>query len=127
AEESVAVTLRVHLDGRTATASTSRTDDDGLRVLVDRVATAARLLPPDPQWPGLAPPEGPAPGAPLDPAIVDATPAARTERVKAFVDAAEGLLAAGYCSTGWRAGSFVNSAGHSLSAEYTEAGFDGVA
>jgi predicted Zn-dependent protease len=127
AEESVAVTLRVHLDGRTATASTSRTDDEGLRVLVDRIATAARLLPPDPEWPGLTQPEAPAPGAPVDPAIVEATPAARTGRVKAFVDAADGLLAAGYCSTAWRSGSFVNSAGHATSAAYTEAGFDGVA
>ncbi|GIJ70255.1 TldD/PmbA family protein [Virgisporangium ochraceum] len=127
AEESQAVTLRVHLDGRTATASTSRTDDEGLRVLVDRLAAAARLLPPDPQWPGLTAPEPPADGAPPDPAILEVTPAARTERVKAFVDATSGLLAAGYCSTGWTSGSFVNSAGHSLTSEYTEAAFDGVA
>jgi predicted Zn-dependent protease len=127
AEESVAVTLRVHLNGRTATASTSRTDRDGLQALVDRIATAARLLPADPEWPGLTPPERPADAAPLDPAILEVTPAARTARVKAFVDATSGLLAAGYCSTGWTSGSFVNSAGHSLTAGYTEAAFDGVA
>lgn len=127
AEESVGVMLSVHLDGRTAAASTSRVDDEGLRVLVDRIAAAARLLPPDPEWPGLTPPGAPAAGAPLDPAIIDATPATRTERVREFVDATEGLLAAGYCSTEWRSGSFVNSAGQSISAEYTEAAFDGVA
>lgn len=127
AEESVSVTLRVHLDGRTATASTSRTDDESLRALVDRIATAARLLPPDPEWPGLTRPEPPAGAAPLDRAIIDATPDARTGRVKAFVDAAEGLLAAGYCSTSHSSGSFVNSAGHALTAENTEAAFDGVA
>jgi predicted Zn-dependent protease len=127
AAESVRVTLRVHVDGRTAAANTSRTDDDGLRALVSRVATASRLLPPDPLWPGLAPPAAPAGDGPVDPETVDATPAARAERVKAFVTAAGGLITAGYCSTTWVTSSFLNSVGQELSAAYTEAGFDGVA
>jgi len=127
AEESARVSLRVHRDGRTATANTSRVDEDGLRGLVERVAAAARLLPADPLWPGVAPPAQLAARGPVDPEIVEATPAARAERVAAFVAAAEGLVTAGYCGTTYVESAFVNSAGQRLAGGYTEAAFDGVA
>jgi predicted Zn-dependent protease len=127
AEESVLVTLRIHRDGRTAAANTNAVDDDGLRRLVTRVAAAARLLPADPLWPGLAPPAPLAGSGPVDPATVEATPAARAERVKAFVAAAEGLVTAGYCSTGHVESTFANSGGQHVTSGYTEAAFDGVA
>jgi predicted Zn-dependent protease len=127
ADESARVTLRVHHDGRTAAANTSRVDDDGLRALATRVAAAARLLPADRLWPGLAPP-APATGhGPVDQATAEATPAERAERVKAFVTAADGLAAAGYCGTTHVESAFANSAGHHLTGAYTEAAFDGVA
>src|SRR5258706_10292115 len=53
AESTTAVRLRVHADGRTAAGSTTMTDADGLRALVDRTLAAARLSPPDPLSPGL--------------------------------------------------------------------------
>ena len=57
------VRLRLHADGRTAGGSTTVVDADGLRGAGRRArSTAARLLPPDPGWPGLAPP-APASGA----------------------------------------------------------------
>jgi predicted Zn-dependent protease len=127
AEETARVTLRIHRDGRTATANTSRIDEDGLRALVARVAAAASLLPADPTWPGLAPPAQPAGAAPVDPEIVTATPAVRAERVKAFVAASDGLVTAGYCGTTHVESAFANSAGHQLAGAYTEAAFDGVA
>ena len=52
ADASVAVRLRLFVDGRTAAGSTTRTDPEGLRGLVDRTLAAARLTPPDPGWPG---------------------------------------------------------------------------
>ncbi len=51
------VRLRVIVDGgRIAQAATTRVDDDGLARLVERTIAAARLCPPDPSYPGLAPP-----------------------------------------------------------------------
>src|SRR3954447_25787056 len=55
AEESRSVRIRVVTDGRQAAASTNRLDDDGLNRLVEGALEAARLRPPDPDWPGLAP------------------------------------------------------------------------
>jgi predicted Zn-dependent protease len=127
AEETARVTLRIHRDGRTATANTNLVDDDGLRALVTRVAAAASLLPADPLWPGLAPPAPLAGHGPVDPATVDSTPAARADRVKAFVATAEGLATAGYCSTTHVESAFANSAGQQVESAYTEAAFDGVA
>ena len=127
ADESARVTLRVHHDGRTAAANTSRIDDDGLRALATRVAAAARMLPADRFWPGLAPPSPPAGRGPVDRATAEATPAERAERVKAFVTAADGLAAAGYCGTTHVESAFANSAGQHLTGAYTEASFDGVA
>jgi predicted Zn-dependent protease len=127
AEESSRVSLRIHRDGRTASAHTNSIGDDGLRALVGRVAAAARLLPADPLWPGLAPPAALAGHGPVDPGTVDATPAARADRVKAFVAAAEGLVTAGYCGTAHVESAFANSAGQQVFSAYTEAAFDGVA
>jgi predicted Zn-dependent protease len=98
-----------------------------LRTLVARVGAAARLLPADPLWPGVAPPAPLTGRGPVDPEIVEATPAARAERVKSFVAAAEGLVTAGYCGTTHVESAFVNSAGQRLAGAYTEAAFDGVA
>jgi hypothetical protein len=122
ADESARVTLRVHHDGRTAAANTSRVDDGGLRALATRVAAAARLLPADRLWPGLAPPASATGHGPVDQATAEATPAERAERVKAFVTAADGLAAAGYCGTTHVESAFANSAGHHLAGAYTEAG-----
>jgi predicted Zn-dependent protease len=131
AEATTTVRLRVHLDGRTATGSTTVVDGDGLRALVERTLAAARLCPPDAGWPGLAPPAT-LPGAPpvagnWDEATAQASPRERADRVRAFVDAADGLEAAGYCKTAHRAGGFANSAGQSASGEATEAAMDGIA
>lgn len=127
ADETVDVAVRIHRDGRTAAANTSRTDDDGLRALVARVTASVRLLPLDPHWPGLATPTPLAGPGPVDPDTVDAAPAARAQRVAAFVAAAEGLVTAGYCGTAYVESTFANSAGQHVAGSYTEASFDGVA
>ena len=108
----------MHVDGRTVSASSTVTGDDGSPALVDRTLAAARLAPLDPGWPGLAPP---APLRPrwtaVDPATRDATPDDRAARVAAFVDAAGGLETAGYCRTDHWRGAFANSAGQSVAGE----------
>ena len=50
------VRLRVLVDGRTAQATTTRTDRAGLERLVEGTIAAARLRPSDPDHPGLAGP-----------------------------------------------------------------------
>ncbi|WP_328343122.1 TldD/PmbA family protein [Micromonospora sp. NBC_00421] len=127
AESGVSVRLRVHLDGRTAAGGGSLVDPDGLRALVGRTLTAARLCPPDPAWPGLTPPSSVHSNGLLDEATAYAEPAARADRVRAFVDAVGGLEAAGYCRTSYRSGAFVNSAGQSAQGRTTEAAMDGIA
>jgi predicted Zn-dependent protease len=127
AESSTVVRLRLHAGGRTATGSTTVTDADGLRGLVGRTLAAAALCPPDPQWPGLAAP-GPVPdGMALDAETAGADPAARAERVRAFVAAAGGLETAGYCSTASWSVAFANSAGHSVTAAAAQAAIDAIA
>ncbi|MEV4757700.1 metallopeptidase TldD-related protein [Micromonospora sp. NPDC049559] len=127
AEATTTVALRLHLDGRTAAASTTLTGDDGLRDLVERTVAAARLGPLDPKWPGLAPP-APAPGAgDCDEATAQASPDERAERVRAFVEAANGLETAGYCRTLYRSGGFANTAGQSAGDRVAEAALDGIA
>lgn len=126
AEATTTVRLRVHVDGRTATGSTTVVTDDGLRGLVERTVSAARVCPPDPAWPGLAPPAPIAAAGNWDAATAQASPDERAERVRAFVDAAGGLEAAGYCRTLHWAGGFANTAGQSASGRTSEAAMDGI-
>jgi predicted Zn-dependent protease len=100
AEELAHVRLRVVVDGgRVAQATTTRLDADGLQRLVETTIAAARLRPADPDFAGLAP----AAEAPVvdhfDEATAAADPDARAAVVADFVAAAEGMEAAGYCST----------------------------
>lgn len=121
------VLLRVHVDGHTATGTTTVVGTDGLRGLVERTLEAARLSPADPGWPGLAP-YAPVPSSvAVDEATAYAEPAERAARVRAFVDAVGGLEAAGYCSTTRTEVGFANSAGQSAHAVTAEASFDAIA
>jgi PmbA protein len=54
--DNVVVQLRIVSDGRSGTAVTNRTDDEGLAVLGKRAADAAASASPDPDLPPLAPP-----------------------------------------------------------------------
>lgn len=94
------VRLRVVVDGgRIAQASTTRVDADGLERLVENTIAAARLCPPDPEYPGLAEPAPVVEVDHFDPATAAAEPDARAEVVADFVGAGPDLESAGYCST----------------------------
>lgn len=127
ADTTTAVRLRLHARGRTVACSATLPGPDALRGLVEQALVATRLCPPDPGWPGLAPPAPPAPATTVDERIVAASPADRAARVRAFVDAAAGLVTAGYCRTQHREVSFANSAGQAVSGASTDAALDGVA
>ncbi|MFG3696843.1 metallopeptidase TldD-related protein [Micromonospora sp. NPDC047620] len=127
AESGVEVRLRLHVGGRTAAGSGSVVTADGLRALVERTLAAARLCPPDPAWPGLAPPSPAPTAATFDEATAYAEPDVRADLVRAFVAAAGGLEAAGYCRTAHRSSAFANSAGHSAWGRAAEAAMDGIA
>lgn len=127
AEEYVQVGVRVHVDGRTATASATVAGEDGLDALVSRVLAAAALAPLDPGWPGVAPPTPLGAVAGVDPATRDASPDDRATIVAGFVDAAGGLECAGYCRTNHRQGAFANSAGHAVASESADAAIAGIA
>ncbi|HEX8629336.1 MAG TPA: metallopeptidase TldD-related protein [Catenuloplanes sp.] len=127
ADVTTQVRLRLHLDGRTATGSTTVISPDGLRGLVERTVGGARLLPPDAGWPGLAPPQPLTHAGGFDEAAAQADANGRAQRVRAFVDAAGGLETAGYCRTTYRAAAFANTAGQSVSGRTAEAAMDGVA
>ena len=127
ADSTTTVRLRLHLDGRTATGSTTVTAAEGLKDLVARTVAASKLTPRDPLWPGLAEPE-PIKRAPSsDPDTQNASPDDRAARVRAFVDAAGGLETAGYCRTIYSAGAFANSAGQGVAGRAAEAAMDGIA
>ncbi|MGQ0833097.1 MAG: TldD/PmbA family protein [Microthrixaceae bacterium] len=94
------VRLRVVVDGgRAAQVTTTRVDEDGLTRLVEDAIAAARLLPADPHFPGLAGPATFAQVDHFDAATATADPDSRAAVVADFVSTGEGLESAGYCST----------------------------
>ena len=121
AELGEAIALRVAVDGRVASTRTTTTSAESLAAFVEVALETAQLQPVDAEWPGLAPPAPTANVEHADDATYDATPGARAELVRAFVDAGNGLLAAGYCQTEGRTEAFVNSAGQSVSGRHTSA------
>ena len=128
ASEVHAVELRVALDGRSAAASLEgRLTDDALARLVDGVLEAARVRPPDPDWPGLAPVAAAPEVDHWDDATAQASPDDRAARVAAFVAAADGLSTAGAFDTAGLRVAYANSAGQRLTGRWTSAALDGIA
>jgi predicted Zn-dependent protease len=127
ADTTTTVRLRLHLDGRTATGSTTLTSAAGLRDLVERTLAAARLCPPDQAWPGLAPPAALAGEGDYDEASAGASPDERADRVRDFVAAAGGLQTAGFCRSAEWTGATANSAGQAVTGRTTQAQMDGIA
>ena len=126
-EDTSGVQLQVTLEGgRTAAASTNRTDREGLAALVERALAAAALRPEDPEWPGLAEPAPVRGEDHWDNETAGATARTRAEAVDAFVDAGEGLEAAGFCSTSWVEVAIANSAGQRITGRSTAATISGI-
>jgi len=122
------VELRVALDDRNAAAALEgRLADEAIDRLVDDVLAAARIRPPDPDWPGLAPVAAAPPIDHWDDATAAAAPGDRAAAVAAFVGAADGLESAGACETTGLVVAFANTAGQRLAGRWTSAALDGIA
>jgi predicted Zn-dependent protease len=125
AEDVVRVAVKAVVDGRVAGSSTTRTDDESLRRLVESAIGAATLRPPDADWPGLARP-APVGAGSHDVRTAQATPDDRAAIVEAFVAAGGGLEAAGFCATESCTTAFANSAGQRIDASQTSARLHGI-
>lgn len=127
-DEHTEVYLQISLDGRPATATTYRSDDQALEGLADKALAAAALRPVDPAWAGLAPPAAlvGAGDVHYDPATAEIGPAERAEAVAAFVSAGDGLVGAGFCETTGNDRYFANSAGQRLDSHDTSAALDAI-
>ncbi len=114
AETNVALNLRFVVGKRVGVASTGRTDDEGLRRLVEGAAAIAGVVEELDDWGGL--PE-PTPIEPVDAAYAsataDASPELRAEGVRAVIAAADaaGVTAYGSFSTGTETAAVANSKG----------------
>lgn len=126
AEDAAAVRLKVAVDGQVATAATNAEDDEALERLVDASVSAARLRPADPDWPGMAPPSDLPPVEHYDDATAMAEPDDRARLVRAFVDAGDGLSAAGYCDTSGSSIAFANTAGQIATGRSSRATVSGI-
>jgi len=125
-ERGLEVTLKLAVNDRVASATSTRSDETGLVSLVEETIHAARLRPTDKDWPGLAAAAEPAAPARFEPATTAATPDTRAAQVAAFIAAGDGLLGAGYFDTQGGVTAFANSAGQRLVAETSRATLDGI-
>jgi predicted Zn-dependent protease len=125
-EDLEAMSLTVAVDGSVARAQTTRTDAASLQALVERALAAAALRPPDPEFAGFAP-AAPVPSVDhWDDGTAGATPDQRAAVVAAFVEAGEGLEAAGYCSTEAATHVLVSTTGQRAVGRATTAQLDGI-
>src|SRR5579884_1223236 len=125
AEHALTVSVRTVLDGRTARASTNRTDDESLRAVVRASAALARVQPPNPDL-------LPMPGRQKIPVVhryveetARATPADRARTIARVTGLAEqrGQIAAGIFATGAFQTALLNSRGLFACHEQTRAEF----
>jgi predicted Zn-dependent protease len=125
-EEIEEVTLKVALDGRVASSTTTATTPVALARFVEATLETASTQPLDGDWPGVGGPvESPSVDH-WDPETASADPMVRAQAVKAFVDAGNGLLAAGYCQTEARHRAYGNTAGRKVHGRFTTAVVDGI-
>ncbi len=125
-EDASEVTLRVAVDGRVSSSTTTVTSPDGLAAFVDATLATAGEQPVDEEWPGIGEPVDIAAVDHWDPATAQADPTERALAVKAFVDAGEGLRAAGFCQTESRGHAYGNTNGVRADGRFTTAVIDGI-
>ena len=116
AETNIGVNLRFCLGRRIAVVTTGRTDEAGLRALVERAHDSARSVEELEDWGGLPGPTGHATsGSPIGyaEATAEASPEFRAEGVRAVIAAADavGVLAYGAFSTSLEGMAVANSKG----------------
>jgi len=120
AEEDTLVSVRAIADGRTARATTNKTDAESLRRAAERAVTSARWQPRDPDLLPLPGPQSYRGVERSSEETASLTPEARAEAVKKVVERAEAssLTAAGILSSTSEFQALINSSG--LYAEHRE-------
>jgi predicted Zn-dependent protease len=126
AEDVSQVSLRVSLDGRVASSTTTDASPDALAAFVDATLEAAKQQHVDKDWPGFG-------GAARYPTVehwdeetASAEPVERARAVKDFIAAGEGLLGAGFCQTEARHHAYGNTEGRVARGRFTTAVLDGI-
>lgn len=120
------VSLTVAVDGKVANSTTTATTPDALRRFVEATLDTASNQPIDEDWAGMGGPTEVVAVDHWDADTAEADPIVRAEAVKAFVDAGEGLLGAGYCQTESRGHAYGNTAGRRVHGRFTTAVVDGI-
>lgn len=120
------VHLTVALDNRLASGSTTATTDDALNSLVDRLIEVAAMQPVDDEFAGFGGPVAPREIDHFDEETSRADPDARAGIVKAFVDAGDGLLAAGMCGVDSYTDAYGNTADRFIDGRMTRVILDGI-
>ena len=126
AEEGATVSVRLAVDGKVASGSTTNLTDEGLDRLVEDTMALALLRPVDRHWPGVASVAPIADVEHFDTSTAEASPQTRAGVVKKFVDAAPDFRAAGYCETDAPEVVFANTSGQRADGRYTQATLDGI-
>jgi PmbA protein len=114
--------VRVHTQGRVASASTNQFDEGHMRAAAASALEAAEASLPDPDFPGLASPDtvGRAEGLfRWDDATASTTPSERAEAVRGILSATRGGNTSGIYETGAHAYSVINSEGIDCFDAYT--------
>ena len=113
AEETVQASVRVVVDGRTARATTNKTDEAGLRRTVEQATQIAKLRPPDPDLLPLPGPQAYREVKRVCARTAELTPEARARAVEKVIQRAEtaGLTAAGIYANSYRTLALLNPCG----------------
>jgi predicted Zn-dependent protease len=119
--ENASVLLRVVRGGRVGSASTNRTDEEGLLAAARRAEAAADAAPPDPEFPGLAPPGEPAAVDGHDEATAALTPEDQAGAAWSAIQAADGIGLFGYFTSGETELAVASSTGLAVSQALTDA------
>ena len=120
------LTLTIERDGRVAHGTTTTTDADAIRAWVEATIATADAQNVDDDWPGLTPPTAIPAVDHYDEETAAADPSVRAELVRAFVEAGDGLRAAGMCETVVFGDAFANSAGQTAQGRWTRVVLDGI-
>jgi predicted Zn-dependent protease len=125
-EDVAEVTLKVAASGRVSSSTTTATSPDALKAFVDATLETAEQQPTDAEWPGVGSPTEYPIVEHWDEATANADPVDRANAITEFIDAGEGMIAAGYCETDARAHAFGNSDGRRTEGRFTTAVVDGI-
>jgi PmbA protein len=115
-EDNYVVSVRVNFGGRTARATTNRSDDEGLKRVVESVSALARVQEPDPDLPSVPGPDAFGSGSDVKRTFAETNatgPEERAEAVAKMVNVAKRhkLTAAGTFATSEHVDAIVNSKG----------------